>query len=95
MVCAQLTVGARRFVVTLASAAAATVFAFGVTIALAAAPTARAQPQPGSGDPFFIEHMTSVFTPPASEARHGRSSRWRTKSAMPEPKGKVIFRPLT
>jgi hypothetical protein len=36
-------------------------------IAFATAPAAHAEPAPGSGDPFFIEYMTSVFTPRASE----------------------------
>jgi hypothetical protein len=38
------------------------------TIAFATAPAAHTEPGPGSGDPFFIEYMTSVFTPRTSEA---------------------------
>jgi Protein of unknown function (DUF732) len=38
------------------------------TIALAAAPAARAEPGPGSGETFFVDYLTRVFTPPTTEA---------------------------
>ncbi len=36
--------------------------------AVAAAPAASAEPGPGSGETFFVDYMTRVFTPPTSEA---------------------------
>lgn len=36
--------------------------------AVAMAPTAAAEPGPGSGETFFVDYMTRVFTPPTSEA---------------------------
>jgi hypothetical protein len=37
-------------------------------LAVAVAPTAHAEPGPGSGETFFVDYMTRVFTPPTSEA---------------------------
>jgi hypothetical protein len=37
-------------------------------LAVAVAPTAQAEPGPGSGETFFVDYMTRVFTPPTSEA---------------------------
>ena len=43
--------------------------AAGLTVlAVAVAPTAHAEPGPGSGETFFVDYMTRVFTPPTSEA---------------------------
>jgi hypothetical protein len=37
-------------------------------VAVVAAPNAHAEPGPGSGETFFVDYMTRVFTPPTSEA---------------------------
>jgi Protein of unknown function (DUF732) len=37
-------------------------------LSVAVAPTAHAEPGPGSGETFFVDYMTRVFTPPTSEA---------------------------
>ncbi|WP_172830524.1 DUF732 domain-containing protein [Mycobacterium asiaticum] len=37
-------------------------------LAIAFAPAAHAEPGPGSGETFFVDYMTRVFTPPTSEA---------------------------
>jgi hypothetical protein len=37
-------------------------------LAVAVAPTAHAEPGPGSGETFFVDYLTRVFTPPTSEA---------------------------
>jgi Protein of unknown function (DUF732) len=37
-------------------------------LAFAVPPTAHAEPGPGSGETFFVDYMTRVFTPPTSEA---------------------------
>jgi hypothetical protein len=39
-----------------------------LAVAVAVAPTAHAEPGPGSGETFFVDYMTRVFTPPTSEA---------------------------
>ncbi|OBJ86653.1 DUF732 domain-containing protein [Mycobacterium asiaticum] len=39
-----------------------------VTLAIAVSPAAHAEPGPGSGETFFVDYMTRVFTPPTSEA---------------------------
>ena len=36
--------------------------------AIALAPAAQAEPGPGSGETFFVDYLTRVFTPPTSEA---------------------------
>jgi hypothetical protein len=36
-------------------------------LSVAVAPTAQAEPGPGSGETFFVDYMTRVFTPPTSE----------------------------
>jgi len=36
-------------------------------LAVALCPTAQAEPGPGSGETFFVDYMTRVFTPPTSE----------------------------
>jgi hypothetical protein len=36
-------------------------------LAVAVAPAADAEPGPGSGETFFVDYMTRVFTPPATE----------------------------
>ena len=36
-------------------------------LAVVLAPTAQAEPGPGSGETFFVDYMTRVFTPPALE----------------------------
>jgi Protein of unknown function (DUF732) len=36
-------------------------------LAVAVAPTAHAEPGPGSGETFFVDYMTRVFSPPTSE----------------------------
>lgn len=38
------------------------------SVALTVAPTAQAEPGPGSGETFFVDYMTRVFTPPTTEA---------------------------
>jgi hypothetical protein len=40
-----------------------------VASAIALAPTAQADPAPGSGEAFFVDYMTSVFTPRATDAQ--------------------------
>ncbi|OBI77147.1 hypothetical protein A9X01_02750 [Mycobacterium asiaticum] len=39
-----------------------------MVLAIAVAPAAQAEPGPGSGETFFVDYMTRVFTPPTSEA---------------------------
>jgi hypothetical protein len=51
-------------VVTALASLAAAVTAVTVTVA----PVASAEPGPGSGETFFVDYMTRVFTPPTSEA---------------------------
>lgn len=44
-------------------------FATGLVVcALTLAPVAHAEPGPGSGETFFVDYMTRVFAPPATEA---------------------------
>lgn len=37
-------------------------------MAITVAPAASAEPGPGSGETFFVDYMTRVFTPPTSES---------------------------
>ena len=37
-------------------------------LAVTVTPTAHAEPGPGSGETFFVDYLTRVFTPPTSEA---------------------------
>lgn len=39
-----------------------------VAVAVTVAPVASAEPGPGSGETFFVDYMTRVFTPPTSDA---------------------------
>lgn len=41
---------------------------FAAAGAASAAPTANAEPGPGSGETFFVDYLTRVFTPPTTEA---------------------------
>ncbi len=45
-----------------------TVLAGLAILAVVGAPAASAEPGPGSGETFFVDYMTRVFTPPTSEA---------------------------